>query len=349
MASVNIKKFNKLSFFSMGSKHIDLKNREKLNHSNENINKNLITDNYFFGCDNWQQIVSKTNERIERVDKINPPKKLKKDRIIACGCEVPVPDEIRKMGSSAPDNFLEDVYNLLSAKLGKANMLGMAVHKDEQHEYIDAKTNEKKMSLIHGHIFFTPCVYDEIDGRKTPRINAKEKITRQFLIDINKDINEMCINRYGVKFMTGDYKKGQSRSIDELKTKSLKLQIKELNKKKHTAKDKLDLINQESIELNKENKKIERRKNYATKELEKVIDELHNAKLTLDQIKELDLDLFYSEFITIIEQMPITKQKEKELKEKVNRIPIFKEKLETIQGQMTIFNFMPNENNNDIR
>lgn len=343
MASVNIQKFNKLSFFSMGSKHIDLKNREKLNHSNENINKDLIMDNYFFGCDNWQQIVSKTNERIERVDKINPPKKLKKDRIIACGCEVPVPDEIRKMGSSAPDNFLEDVYNLLSAKLGKANMLGMAVHKDEQHEYIDAKTNEKKMSLIHGHIFFTPCVYDEIEGRKTPRINAKEKITRQFLIDINKDINEMCINRYGVKYMTGNYKKGQSRSIDELKTKSLRLKIKELKEDKNNLKDKLDLIKQEGRELKDQNNKLKRNINYATKQLEEITDELKNANLTLDQIKELDLDLFYSDLIAAIEDIPMTKQLEDRLKEKVNSIPVFKEKLETIQGQMTIYDFIPNE------
>lgn len=395
MASVNIEKFSKNNFKWMGSKHIDLEKRENLNHSNKDIDKTLTKQNYFYDCKNWDDIVNKLKYRLSKV-KITVERK---NTVAVCGCEIPVPDEIRKQGKA--DEFLKDAYNVLINKVGPKNVLGMAVHKDEQHKYIDSRTKETKVSLIHGHAFFVPVVIDEIEnGKKIPRLNAKEKINRNFLRNLNKAMDDMCFEKYGVKYMTGTYKKGQSLSVEELKTQSLREEEKELKKSKNKYMELAKNYQEQAKKSKKEYKHYVKKVDDLVKRYTDFLEDLQHAELTADQIKELDLDLLYStiqetikdEFVQMSRKENVDrlktllykselfvniaqrnddilkdlKKQDKALKMKtkvqqcISEYPGFIEELaaetlkeyltaKEIPGQMTIFDFMPNENDHDIR
>jgi hypothetical protein len=90
------------------------------------------------------------------------------------------------------------------------------VHRDERHEYTDAVTGKKRMSMDHIHI---PIVA-EVGGK----LNGKAFSSRKNMRMLNNSIHKMSQDEFGVDFMTGE----QSKSKETTESLKYKSKIKEL-------------------------------------------------------------------------------------------------------------------------
>lgn len=235
MASVNVMKVTRANVNGL-SVHLDNEKREEKEHSNKHINKELTKENYFIGCKDWNECKRKMDARTQEVDAASPPKRKVKDRIVAAMMEIPVPKAITDQGQA--DEFLQASFEQLQALYGVENVHGMAVHKDEVHEYRD-KDGTKKTSLIHAHALVS--AYATWEGKETIRgengkplrdennkirkrtvevsgINGKNFVTRPMLNKLQNSFNEMCKEKFGMEYQThGDV---WNKTVEELKRES---------------------------------------------------------------------------------------------------------------------------------
>ena len=235
MASVDVMKVTRANVNGLDV-HLDNKKREELNHSNKHINPELTRYNYYVGCKDWDECKKKMDARTAKSDAITPPQRKIKDRIVATMMEIPVPNAIREQGKE--DDFLQEAYKQLQKLYGAENVHGMAVHKDEVHQYID-KDGTKKTSLIHAHALVSAYstwkrkekVLDEngepkrdANGKLVKKdvevsgINGKHFVTRTMLNELHSSFNQMCLEKFGMEYLThGDARK---KSVEELKQES---------------------------------------------------------------------------------------------------------------------------------
>ena len=218
------------------SVHLDNEKREEKEHSNKHINKELTKENYFIGCKDWNECKRKMDARTQEVDAASPPKRKVKDRIVAAMMEIPVPKAITDQGQA--DEFLQASFEQLQALYGVENVHGMAVHKDEVHEYRD-KDGTKKTSLIHAHALVS--AYATWEGKETIRgengkplrdennkirkrtvevsgINGKNFVTRPMLNKLQNSFNEMCKEKFGMEYQT--HGEVWNKTVEELKRES---------------------------------------------------------------------------------------------------------------------------------
>lgn len=263
MASVNWQKANVQTIGAM-SKHNGKEEREKLNHSNTDIDKSKSYQNIYIGADDWAQMADKVSGRITEVDRDHPPIKVTKDRVTAFLLYVPVPLEIEKQGRAA--EFLQKSYDTICSFFGSENVGGLVGHFDEKHNYIN-KDGEEIESLIHGHVPVAAyCEWTEDvtknvkqengkykkvkTGEKRERcgINGKNCSSKQRLQELNRLMDKMCIDFFGVSYNTGEHIKGKT--VEELKKES---QIAELNKEHDELSNDNDELTFENIELTRNN------------------------------------------------------------------------------------------------
>jgi hypothetical protein len=235
MASVNVMKVTRANVNGL-SVHLDNEKREEKEHSNKHINKELTKENYFIGCKDWNECKRKMDARTQEVDAASPPKRKVKDRIVAAMMEIPVPKAITDQGQA--DEFLQASFEQLQALYGVENVHGMAVHKDEVHEYRD-KDGTKKTSLIHAHALVS--AYATWEGKETIRgengkplrdennkirkrtvevsgINGKNFVTRPMLNKLQNSFNEMCKEKFGMEYQT--HGEVWNKTVEELKRES---------------------------------------------------------------------------------------------------------------------------------
>ena len=80
MASVTISKHTLASANGGQMSHCF---REHARYSNEDIDTSLSSRNIVLGCRNAREARSRLRNRIEEVDKVLPPKRVRKDRVVA--------------------------------------------------------------------------------------------------------------------------------------------------------------------------------------------------------------------------------------------------------------------------
>lgn len=219
MASINVAKFTTAGARGLAV-HFDDKKRLELEHANPHIDKTRTQYNYWIGCDSYKEVLYNMTERQRELDTLKPPKRIRADRVTMCSVEIPVPEWLTADGQT--DDFLERAYDVLKREFGSANVHGMTVHADEQHEYLDPDDHQRKISLVHGHAFITPE-----DAEKG--LNAKACITREKLRDLNTSINDMCLEVYGREYQT--HKCSKSLTVEQLKVDTLQAEIKEAERK----------------------------------------------------------------------------------------------------------------------
>ena len=93
-------------------------------------------------------------QRIDELDNTTNRNK-RKDRVEAFGLEIKPPPGIPP---ERHELWLEDVYELLEERIGAANVIAGYIHADEIHEYRDARTGRKRMSLPELHMYVIPEV-----------------------------------------------------------------------------------------------------------------------------------------------------------------------------------------------
>lgn len=211
MASVDWQKQTKQKAGAMRV-HLGKKERVEMEHSNPDIDKSKSNLNVYIGCDDYQEAYQAMLKRVAEVDKISPPLRVKKDRIICESLECPCPQSIYEQGRSA--EFFEGVHQIYKDFFGKENVHGTCVHYDEMHPYID-KNGIEKMSLAHGHTLVS--AYAEWSDKTGERkgINGKNFEKKPRYNELNNLVQDYCHKAFGVDFLTGE--EAQKKSVELLK------------------------------------------------------------------------------------------------------------------------------------
>lgn len=185
------------------------------NHKNKHINKELSHLNYCIGdgVTRWRDIMDKARETVKKIDKEKPPIRKKKDRKTMGVYDIWCPNDIKDDRA-----FFNRVYEEID-KAYPNSLVGMQVHVDEQHEYIDPRKKEVRMSMRHAHSFQIPN--DPVKG-----INAKTFFNRAWYRKMNEICQEVA-KEFGSKYHTGEghieYYEG--RTQEQLKVESAKAAI----------------------------------------------------------------------------------------------------------------------------
>lgn len=204
MASANWMKCTTQKAGAM-KKHLGQKEREQGNHSNKDINKELSKNNYAIGCGDYAEALEHMKRRTAEVDKLIPPKRIRKDRVTCCFIELPCPLTLTERGLS--DDFFAKSYQTLTDFFGSENVHGGFVHKDEVHTYTD-KNKKRKTSLEHVHVLVS--AYTPEKG-----INGKAFETKARLKALNNELDDMCFRSFGVRLNTKE--KPENKSVERLK------------------------------------------------------------------------------------------------------------------------------------
>lgn len=342
MASINIAKNTMTAAAQLGV-HFDDKKRLELNHANKDINKDLTDQNYWVGCEDYADIMDKLKNRLAEVDAVQPPKQVKADRKTVCTWEFTCPWEIVERGED--NEFFQKTYELIQQMAGSENVAGMAVHKDEVHEYMD--NGELQLSRYHGHAFVTP--YNAEKG-----VNCKSVCTRKFFKDVNKAMDDMCRHEFGIAYQTGEY--ARNKSVEQLKVESYRELHQEVERQgerlsacKNAADaeyDRYEELEQANIALktlsDRLNEDIQSKQDYLSKQTETALNALYEVleplkKRAGEKVKPEKVilkDLGSYEQIKDLEQS--MRQLVSELREFSKDLPNRQKDLEDRQGRLEI-------------
>lgn len=193
--------------------------RERNQHSNPDIDLTRTSDNVMLGAglDGYEAACEKYDELMDYAATLPKYRKLggKLKRVTQIDLNVPAPAGLDEEQQVA---FLRDAYEALAARYplygrdGESALYTGAIHVDEIHDYVDPETHETVTSRAHLHAKLIPITQD---GRLSCDAIAKKGEMRA----VNKILDDLAREKYGVKFMDGSKKKGNS-TVEELKAKS---------------------------------------------------------------------------------------------------------------------------------
>ncbi len=208
-----------------------------------------------YACDEiYKPLVSgvKMIARTESVDHVQPPLKLRKDRVIGVLCRVCCP----RVLEPRKKEFFEKSYRFLVDYYGKDNVHGGFVCL-KKHDYRSNRTTKQcKIATYTDSLYYVSVLiscYTEEKG-----INGKEFTQKWRLLKVQKAFDEFVFNEFGVHYNVDDP------SIDEINllkgtNKELEEKIKEYEKRiadleKEANKPSLNLENYNN--LKKENSSL---------------------------------------------------------------------------------------------
>lgn len=230
MASVNFQKCKGGAAAKAILRHCDKEKRLEASHSNESIDKTKTDKNlsYIFSCVkkdgtkftkqlNYEETCRRYDERIREID-ANGNTNQRKDRVTCFALCIPTPENLQEDDTR---KFFISVGNILKKKYGTHNLINCYVHFDEIHTYKDAETGIERTSRAHAHFLFVP----EKDGQ----LNGKWFSSRANMTEINKSIDTMCRESFGIRFMDGSKKKSR-KTVERLKNESEEIERTEIEK-----------------------------------------------------------------------------------------------------------------------
>lgn len=208
MSSVNFEKFKSAQAVKAQFRHCDKEARKETNHGNKEIDLQKSAMNIQYANSTYESTCKRYDERIKTIDEGGRNKNKRKDRVTMLGLEVPAPKDLR---SSDYVKWFNRVNSIIVGRYGSENVMNAYIHFDEQHEYMDVRTKTMEMSRVHGHFFVVP----ETNGK----LNAKGLTLRKHMISLNREIEKMTNDEFGIKFMTGEKRKSVD-EVEDLKRKS---------------------------------------------------------------------------------------------------------------------------------
>ena len=203
MASVTVQKWGTAAACRGQCIHIY---REGKRYGNPDINPELAA------CV-WTMSDLKTSQKtiretIAKIDKIRPPKRIKKDRKTVAELCIPAPRE----GTSQEDalRFFQSVYDELGA--AGYHVCGGAVHGDEVHDYVDPDDKQLHRSRLHMHVLIVP---------ETPErgLNMKTWLTKARFRELNALCDRVCERELGYPYQDGSKKRSRG-TVEVLKERS---------------------------------------------------------------------------------------------------------------------------------
>lgn len=186
-------------------REIAARNNPHIDITKSHLNKSLLGLTYVQMCEKYDKRISALDETTN--------KNKRKDRVTLQNIEVPVPEGLDRKNYN---RWFIKVAEIMCSMYGSENFIDGQIHYDEEHEYIDAETHEKRMSRVHMHASIVP----EVKGQ----LNCKKMSGRANMKKLNNEIEKMTKAEFGCSFMTGTKKKSRQ-TIDELKNKSNRLAL----------------------------------------------------------------------------------------------------------------------------
>lgn len=180
-------------------------NNQHIDKSKSHYNYSLLHRSYAERCKIYDDIMADVRKHSKKA--------LRKDAVTCLSLETAVPEQLP---ADKVYNWFEDYHMILCNFFGKQNILDTDVHFDEVHEYIDSKTHQKMMSRVHAHTNIIPRT---LDGR----LCCKDVSSRQNIIELNRQVEEMTQKNYGIQFNNGEV--ARKKSVEQLKAESLKLEV----------------------------------------------------------------------------------------------------------------------------
>lgn len=226
MASVTIQKWSTAAACGGQVNHIY---RTREHYGNKDIDATLADYNEMAGT--AEEARARIRETLSRVDAETPPKRVRADRKTIAELCIPAP----RAGMSDQDarRFLTAACMELVRTPGM-HVVGIGLHGDEVHSYIDPDSKERRESRLHVHVLVVP----DVPGKGC---NMKSWLTKARYGEINRLMDKVCMKELGYSYQDGT--KSRSRGdVERVKAESLRAEMAEL-----TAK--IDMLRQETTQL----------------------------------------------------------------------------------------------------
>lgn len=228
MASVTIQKWSTAAACGGQVNHIY---RTREHYGNADIDKSLADYNEMAGT--AEDARTRIRETIARVDAATPPKRIRADRRTVAELCIPAP----RVGMSDQDarRFLTAACMELVRTPGM-HVVGIGLHGDEVHEYVDPDSKNRVQSRLHVHVLVVP----DVPGHGC---NMKSWLTKARYGEINRLMDKVCERELGYSYQDGSKQRNRG-SVEQMKVASLQAETAEL-----TAK--IDTMRQEVVQLDK--------------------------------------------------------------------------------------------------
>lgn len=304
MASVTIQKWSTAAACGGQVNHIY---RTREHYGNQDIDKTLADRNEMAGT--AEEARARIRETIAWVDSVTPPKRVRADRKTVAELCIPAP----RAGMSDQDarQFLTAACEAL---VGAPSMhvVGVALHADEAHEYVDPDSKTRVQSRLHLHVLVVPDV-------PSKGCNMKSWLTKSRYGEINRLMDKVCERELGYSYQDGT--KSQSRgNVEWIKAESLRAEAAEL-----TAK--IDTLRHEVAELDKTRQKTRQDAARATQEADKAVARARAAEQAQRQSEAVQRQ---SEART-----EATERRADELREEIDHLDVVRE-LSTVPENRTL-------------
>lgn len=201
-------------------RHNDKDRREEANHANQHIDKGKTKDNFTYRGLDYDGLCRAFDDKMASVDQGKPGSGKNARVVLQSVILYPPPGLPREQEK----DWFMDAGRIMEAQFGD-NLLEIQFDMDEEHEYRDAETGEKRMSRNHGHARLFP----EVNGR----LNGKAFSSRAAMTTLNHALDVMSVQKYGVPMMDGTKKKGGV-SVEALKAASLRAEVEQLEEVRDT-------------------------------------------------------------------------------------------------------------------
>lgn len=228
MASVTIQKWTTAGACGGQINHIY---RTREHYGNKDIDMTMANCNEMAGT--AEDARTRIRETIARVDAATPPKRIRADRKTVAELCIPAP----RVGMSDQDarRFLTAACMELVRTPGM-HVVGIGLHGDEVHEYVDPDSKNRVQSRLHVHVLVVP----DVPGRGC---NMKSWLTKARYKELNQLLDRVCERELGYTYQNGSGQQSRG-DVERMKQRSLQAEAAEL-----TAK--IDTMRQEAAQLDK--------------------------------------------------------------------------------------------------
>lgn len=228
MASVTIQKWSTAAACGGQVNHIY---RTREHYGNQDIDKALAARNEMAGT--AEEARARIRETIAQVDAATPPRRVRADRKTIAELCIPAP----RSGMSDQDarRFLTAACMALVDAPGM-HVVGIGLHGDEVHEYVDPDSKNRVQSRLHVHVLVVPDVPER-------GCNMKSWLTKARYKELNQLLDRVCERELGYTYQNGSGQQSRG-DVERMKQRSLQAEAAEL-----TAK--IDTMRQEAAQLDK--------------------------------------------------------------------------------------------------
>lgn len=201
-------------------RHNDKDRRAEAHHANYHIDKSKTHLNFTYRGLDYKGLCKAFDDKMASVD-IGRESSGQNARVVLQSVILYPPAALPR---EKEREWFMDAGRVMEAQFGD-NLLEIQFDMDEEHEYPDKDTGEKRMSRNHGHARLFP----EVNGK----LNGKQFSTAAAMKRLNAALDKMSVKLYGVPMMDGTKKKGGA-TVESLKAASLRVEVEQLQEQADT-------------------------------------------------------------------------------------------------------------------